>query len=314
MLVEQELKQKLSAYFVRHETLGYDRHNNRYWFFSMEPDKIFVELSPEQQQQLQAASSSRSSSSSSSSSSGSSSSSSSSSSGGGGGGGGGGATTSSAAQSQWGFFPLSFVAKHLDELDVRGLHERALREELLRVAREAGRMGSGSGGNGGAGGNGEDGVASSRDSIDGSGGSGSSSSSSSSGGGGGGGGFGGSFGAGGGGSGGGNAGGGEDDPAIEIHVMEGNEHIGSRVRRLFPGAEAQDGTIVSWLPPGEDPTDEPLWHVVHDDGDEEDLDADELKTALEACVVALRIPPTNETLPCCCCANSACAHAVLLEC
>ena len=29
-LVEQELKQKLSAYFVRHEALGYDRHLNRY--------------------------------------------------------------------------------------------------------------------------------------------------------------------------------------------------------------------------------------------------------------------------------------------
>lgn len=38
------------------------------------------------------------------------------------------------------------------------------------------------------------------------------------------------------------------------------------------------GTIVGWLPPeGEDIA---LWHVVHDDGDEEDLEETEVKDSL----------------------------------
>eukprot|EP00750_Incisomonas_marina_P029660 INCI7211.17.p1 GENE.INCI7211.17~~INCI7211.17.p1 ORF type:complete len:1023 (-),score=278.41 INCI7211.17:34-3102(-) len=225
MLVEQELKQKLSAYFVRHEALGYDRHLNRYWYFNMEPDKVFVELSKTSQAELASSSSTSSNSS-----------------------------VKNASQSQWGFFPLSYLAKHLDELDVRGIREKALREELLRVAREAGKTGGGA--NAGAADDeaGQAACSAASPSAGGAAADGASATAASS----------------------------EHDGGIDIHVMEGNEHIGSRVRRLFPGAEAQDGTIVSWLPPGEDPEDEPLWHVVHDDGDEEDLDADELKTALAA--------------------------------
>ena len=144
--------------------------------------------------------------------------------------------------SQWGFFPLSYVAKHLDELDDRGVREKALRKELERVARAAGKLGQQL----------ADGDAAGSPKAFGSG------------------------------SGGGGDIPDETDGNFDIHVMEGNEHIGARVRRLFAKAEAQDGTIVSWLPPGEDPEDEPLWHVVHDDGDEEDLDATELKEALAA--------------------------------
>lgn len=221
-LVEQELKQKLSAYFVRHEALGYDRKLNRYWYFNMEPDKVFVELSKESQAQLAKQQTKRS-------------------------GGTQDDVAANAAQSQWGFFPLSYLSKHLNELDIRGEREKALREEIERIAREAGHFNKveaakspAAGGSAAEDSKATDKAPTSTDNS------------------------------------------GDNDHSIDIHVMEGNEHIGSRVRRLFPNAGAQEGTIVSWLPPGEDPEDEPLWHVVHDDGDEEDLDEDELKAAHKA--------------------------------
>ena len=42
------------------------------------------------------------------------------------------------------------------------------------------------------------------------------------------------------------------------------------------------GTIVGWLPP--DGEDDALWHVVHDDGDEEDLDLKDVSSS-DGCVV-----------------------------
>ena len=41
------------------------------------------------------------------------------------------------------------------------------------------------------------------------------------------------------------------------------------MRRFFDG-RLIDGTIVSWLPQGREGQ-PPLWHVLHDDGDSEDL-------------------------------------------
>ena len=63
----------------------------------------------------------------------------------------------------------------------------------------------------------------------------------------------------------------------------GQEWIGSRVRRAFTGRKngqrAGSGTITRWVPADEsNPVEDPaLWHVVHDDGDEEDLEADEVR-------------------------------------
>lgn len=46
------------------------------------------------------------------------------------------------------------------------------------------------------------------------------------------------------------------------------------IARISGGKQGEtilsDGVIVGWLPP--DGEDEALWHMVHDDGDEEDLD------------------------------------------
>lgn len=66
----------------------------------------------------------------------------------------------------------------------------------------------------------------------------------------------------------------------------GSAAIGRRVRRFFALHGTADGTVVAWQPPVAAPaaveTDEAVWHVIHDDGDGEDLEADELDDALEA--------------------------------
>lgn len=49
-----------------------------------------------------------------------------------------------------------------------------------------------------------------------------------------------------------------------------------------PAEHAVNGKVVGHLPPGEDPSDEALFHVWHDDGDDEDLDRAEVEAAAEA--------------------------------
>ena len=55
------------------------------------------------------------------------------------------------------------------------------------------------------------------------------------------------------------------------------EHIGKRVTRRFEGVNV-GGKVIAWAPP--DGQDEALYRVHHDDGDEEDLDRQELEDAL----------------------------------
>jgi hypothetical protein len=61
------------------------------------------------------------------------------------------------------------------------------------------------------------------------------------------------------------------------YQTRGSDFIGRKVRRSF-GKRVVVGTIVGWLPPeGEDIA---LWHLVHDDGDEEDLEEAEVQDSL----------------------------------
>ena len=64
----------------------------------------------------------------------------------------------------------------------------------------------------------------------------------------------------------------------------GHFYIGQRVARRF-GPKILCGTISRWLPDSVDEstgeTDPPLFHVTHDDGDEEDLEAEEVAEALD---------------------------------
>ena len=65
------------------------------------------------------------------------------------------------------------------------------------------------------------------------------------------------------------------------------------MRRVYPvdgQPYAVSGEIVGHLPPGDDADDFALWHVMHDDGDEEDLEAAE--------VVEVRLPVHPVALEC----------------
>eukprot|EP01052_Picozoa_sp_SAG31_P052963 SAG31_NODE_13339_length_876_cov_0.851995_1_plen_222_part_10 len=58
-----------------------------------------------------------------------------------------------------------------------------------------------------------------------------------------------------------------------------NPYIGQRIRRSYPVGghdHVVNGTIVGYLPPGEEADDFALWHVMHDDGDDEDLEEQEV--------------------------------------
>lgn len=66
-------------------------------------------------------------------------------------------------------------------------------------------------------------------------------------------------------------------PPSAEYEKTGSEYIGKSVKRFFK-KKLVLGRIVSWLPPNEE--DEALWHVIHADGDEEDLEEHEVKQFL----------------------------------
>ena len=72
----------------------------------------------------------------------------------------------------------------------------------------------------------------------------------------------------------------EQEPAQRC--ITGHKWIGARVWRDFGVHGAGVGTITQWMAEGEDgPEEEPaLWHVLFDDGDEEDLDEAEVEEAM----------------------------------
>ena len=59
----------------------------------------------------------------------------------------------------------------------------------------------------------------------------------------------------------------------------GNQYIGAQVRKQF-GKRTVGARVVGYLRPGNGADELALWHVVHDDGDEEDLDLQELQDGL----------------------------------
>ena len=59
------------------------------------------------------------------------------------------------------------------------------------------------------------------------------------------------------------------------------EYVGRRVRR-FCDSSHTDGKITRWIPEGKSADEPALWHMAHDDGDEEDLEAWEVRAAIGA--------------------------------
>jgi hypothetical protein len=69
------------------------------------------------------------------------------------------------------------------------------------------------------------------------------------------------------------------------------KRIGLRVRRFFPGFGKSDGTIVAYLPP-EVNEGECLWHVLHDDGDREDIDIGEVDRYIQYIIDDVQSDPS----------------------
>ena len=62
----------------------------------------------------------------------------------------------------------------------------------------------------------------------------------------------------------------------------GHHWLGERIARHFDGFSVPSaGRVVSWVPANPSEGDQALWHVRHNDGDEEDLDEAEMKAALK---------------------------------
>lgn len=79
----------------------------------------------------------------------------------------------------------------------------------------------------------------------------------------------------------------------ESWLDEGHEWLGKRVARPFGKTKVFLGKITKWIPPDPEAGDGPLFHVVHDDGDEEDLEDFEARFLLPAapcCPPAQPIP------------------------
>jgi hypothetical protein len=62
---------------------------------------------------------------------------------------------------------------------------------------------------------------------------------------------------------------------------EGHKWVGQEVRRIFPKSGVVDATVVGWQSADEEDNSPPLWHILHPDGDEEDLEEYEMDEALE---------------------------------
>ena len=60
---------------------------------------------------------------------------------------------------------------------------------------------------------------------------------------------------------------------------EGHRFIGKRVYRTFPNGQIAQGVVEKYVP--SDGEDGALFHILHDDGDAEDLDETECSKAIE---------------------------------
>eukprot|EP00900_Chrysochromulina_parva_P012041 jgi/Chrpa1/20838/Chrysochromulina_OHIO_Genome00025820-RA len=76
-----------------------------------------------------------------------------------------------------------------------------------------------------------------------------------------------------------------DEGEQEEWLERGHVYLRCRVRRFFDAA-VSDGTITHWLPAAQG---EPaLWHMTHEDGDQEDLEAHEVRAAMRAYKLGLQ--------------------------
>ena len=90
-----------------------------------------------------------------------------------------------------------------------------------------------------------------------------------------------------------------EEPKEEAWQTDGHEFVGKRVRRFF-GPKIADGIIISWLPAGEDPEEDPaLFRMKHDDEDMEELEVLEVVNAMKYFDRGLEVEPHDEMLQRC---------------
>ena len=81
-----------------------------------------------------------------------------------------------------------------------------------------------------------------------------------------------------------------DDTAEEWQET-GHRWLGMRVRRFFDKSYS-DGRLTKWMPESGD--DAAIWHMVHDDGDEEDLEEYEVVAAIRALLLGRTVGKNPE--------------------
>ena len=84
----------------------------------------------------------------------------------------------------------------------------------------------------------------------------------------------------------------DGDGAAGEWLETGHTWLGALVRRFFmteSDVTFSDGEITRWLPAGGGEA--ALWHMVHEDGDEEDLEAAEVRAAMRAHDEEREVPP-----------------------
>ena len=72
----------------------------------------------------------------------------------------------------------------------------------------------------------------------------------------------------------------------------GHPWLQRRVRRVF-GSDVVDGKVVAYIPAGPHEDEPALWHVMHDDGDEEDLEEGDTREAIRTHEMALSAAAEN---------------------
>jgi len=71
------------------------------------------------------------------------------------------------------------------------------------------------------------------------------------------------------------------DVSTDAWSSVGHSWVGREVTRYFNGGERRvNGKVTRWLEDKANPVGGPLWHIVHTDGDEEDLNEDDMREAM----------------------------------
>lgn len=73
----------------------------------------------------------------------------------------------------------------------------------------------------------------------------------------------------------------EKEQATEDEWTKEHPYIGYRVKGQWSSSILVEGTVVAFMAEGTEPEDFALWRIIHDDGDIEDLELDEVQVGIK---------------------------------